>query len=224
MFTSGRDINRLQRKGARLGTTDRGLEPHFGITTRLSRSRASASEGRGVVMERPRRRRRVGLVIAATLCGLAVVSSAAADPAPRLRTAADLDGVYFTLGPTGGAVYSRAGWDSGFGGEISVVRLRERELVGALGLGLGGIHFATADRGRVWADLQLGSRRLLGLGAGVSAGASAEIDAVIPPRWGAQATVWVFLGVIPYVRLGAVQKSGVYVDLGVKIALPVFRL
>jgi hypothetical protein len=161
----------------------------------------------------------------ATLCWCCAVSlPAAAEDAPRLRPVADLDGVYLTLGPTGGAVYTQEGWDSGFGGEISLVRVREQDVLGALGLGLGGIRFTTEDQGRIWADVQLGSRRPLGLGAGVSAGVTAEIDAVISPRWGAQATLWVFLGVIPYVRVGTVQRSGLYVDLGVKIALPVFRL
>jgi hypothetical protein len=165
------------------------------------------------------------MIMAATLCWCCAISRpAAADDAPRLRPVADLDGVYLTLGPTGAAVYTRAGWDSGFGGEISLVRVREQDALGALGLGLGGIHFTTEERGRIWADILLGSSRPLGVGAGLSAGATAEIDAVIPPRWGAQATLWVFLGVIPYVRVGTVQRSGPYIDLGVKIALPVFRL
>jgi hypothetical protein len=163
--------------------------------------------------------------MAATLCWCCAVSPpAAADDAPRLRSIADLDGVYLSLGPTGGAVHTQEGWDSSFGGEISLVRVRERDALGALGLGLGGIRFTATDRGRLWADVQLGSRRPLGLGAGLSAGVTTEIDAVIPPRWGAQATLWMFLGVIPYVRVGTVQQSGLFVDLGVKIALPVFRL
>jgi hypothetical protein len=163
--------------------------------------------------------------MAAVLCWCAAISRpAAADDAPRLRSTADLDGIYLALGPAGGAVYTRSSWDSGFGGEISLVRVREQEFLGALGLGIGGIRFATEDRGRIWADVQLGSRRPLGLGAGLNAGVTAELDAVIPPRWGAQATLWVFLGVLPYVRVGTIQQSGLFVDLGVKIALPVLRL
>jgi hypothetical protein len=59
--------------------------------------------------------------------------------------------------------------------------------------------------------------------AGVTAGGIAELSDTEHPRLGAMVGLWAFVGVTPYVRIGAVQDDGLVLELGVHIALPVLR-
>lgn len=158
-------------------------------------------------------------------CLAAVVVLAATGPAGAepLRATRDMDGSYVEIGPLGSLVRVAEKWDGGFGGELAVVRLREHAPLSALGLAAGAMRFAHADNYRVWADVLVANRPLLGVLVGMSGGAVVELDEVVPPRWGAQGTLWFFAGVVPYVRLGSVQKTGIFIDFGIKVALPAFR-
>ena len=158
-------------------------------------------------------------------------STARADTPPEPRAAAagaaaargGLDGSYLLLGPVAGMVRANGSWESGFGGALSLVRVRERRSLAALGLGIGALRLARGDRGLLWADFQVGSRRLAGLLMGFTAGVSADVGELISMRLAGHAGVWVFAGVVPYARIGVMQKSGTYVDFGIRVALPTFR-
>lgn len=139
------------------------------------------------------------------------------------RSPASLDGTYLVLGPMGGAVRLGGSWDSGFGGALSLVRVREQAGLALVGADVGGLRLARGDHGLVWADLLAGSRRLAGLLLGLGVGVSAELSPVFSTRWGGQATLWMFAGITPYARIGVVQRGGTYVDFGIKVALPAFR-
>lgn len=159
------------------------------------------------------------LVIAAAL--MLVPSPALAEP---LRSGADLNGVYLALGPVGSAILNEGSWGGGFGGEILLVRVTEQEPVAGLGIAVGGLRFSERKAGHLWGDLIIATNRPFDVAIGVSAGPTIEVDEVVPPRFGAHATVFVFAGVVPYVRVGAVEKSGGFVEIGVKLALPALRL
>lgn len=169
------------------------------------------------------------MLLAIILRGLASFDSAAAQPAPArddaAATTASLDGLYLALGPVAAAVYAADDevWDGGFGGELMVVRVRERAWLGAYGLAVGGERFVEAGNGRLWGDFLVATKRLLGVAVGVSAGLAVEVGDLQAPRFGWQTTIWSFAGVIPYVRVGSVEKSGTFVDAGLKIALPALR-
>jgi hypothetical protein len=158
------------------------------------------------------------LVFAGAL--LSAPRPAVAEPLP---SPAKLDGVYLALGPVGALVHVEDDWDGAFGGEMSLWRVREHDLVSGLGVSIGGHKFSEREGGRVWSEVLAAHRLRWGLALGVAAGATAEVDQVTPPRYGAYGSVWVFAGVIPYVRVGTVQSEGTFVDLGVKIALPALR-
>src|SRR5439155_8348474 len=59
------------------------------------------------------------------------------EPAPSamrpLPPSWDLDGLYLWLGPIGAAGWQGSSWDSTFGGDATVVRVREHESLGAVG-------------------------------------------------------------------------------------------
>lgn len=134
----------------------------------------------------------------------------------------DLDGLYIWLGPTGAATRVDTDWDSTFGGDLAVVRVREREALGAIGVDLGGSLWTARGGGRVWLDVVAGTK-LGGRMYGLTAGPLVEFADLAHPRYGGSVGVWGFFGITPYVRAGAVQELGTFVDLGVHIALPVFR-
>lgn len=142
---------------------------------------------------------------------------------PTLPSPAKLDGVYLALGPVGALVHVEDDWDGAFGGEISLWRVRERAVVSAVGAALGGHKFSERDGGQVWAELLAAHRTVWGLAIGLGAGGTVALDEFRSPRWGAHGELWVFAGVIPYVRIGSVEASGAFLDFGVKIALPAVR-
>ena len=139
------------------------------------------------------------------------------------RGADDLDGVYLMLGPVGGLSYRDRASQSIFGGQVLALRLRERASLTSLGVALQGVRYSGAERGRVSLDAIVGTR-LWGIDFGVAAGPVAEVDRVVPPRWGAQATLWVFAGIVPYVRVGRLQGDETFLELGAQLMLPAWRL
>lgn len=160
------------------------------------------------------------LIVAAVLiiAGLGA-GSASAD----VRESTDLSGTYVAIGPLGSAVHVEGAWSGGFGGELTFARVNERRRLLGLGLSLGALQYTERSGGRIWADLFASTRTVFGVATGVSLGAVVEVDQVRPGRWGGQATLWVYSGVIPYLRVGSVQRGGAFVDVGLKIPLPALR-
>ena len=133
----------------------------------------------------------------------------------------DLDGFYLWLGPSGAASRIDSAWDSTVGGDLSVVRIRERDLLGAVGVSVGGSRWTERGGGRLWLDAIAGTR--VGRMVGISAGPILELDELAHPRLGGSVGIWAFLGVTPFVRAGIVDKAGGFIEIGVHIALPVLR-
>lgn len=156
----------------------------------------------------------------------------APDPVPRssrptvgpdnFRPSWDLDGFYVWLGPVGAASAVDSDVDSTFGGDLAFVRIREREPLAAIGIDAGASLWSERPGGRIWLDAIAGTR----LGPriyGVSAGPILELAELQHARYGGSIGVWAFFGVTPFVRVGVVEELGTFVDVGVHIALPVFR-
>lgn len=144
----------------------------------------------------------------------------------QFRPSWDRDGFYLWLGPIGAASVvfpeSTADWDSTFGGDLAMVWIRERNRLAAIGLDLGGSLWTARGGGRVWSDVIVGT--MLGERMyGVSFGPIVELHELQHPRFGASIGVWAFFGVTPFARVGVVDELGAFVDIGVHIALPVFR-
>ena len=147
-------------------------------------------------------------------------------PARTLPSTADLDGTVLALGPLGSAVVHDAGeggWDGSFGGEVVLARVRERELLSAAGLAVGGARFVDVERGHLFAELVAGSNRPFGITVGIAAGVTLEVDEVRPARWGWQAGMWAYVGVAPYVRVGHIDQTGMFAEAGLRIPLPAIR-
>jgi hypothetical protein len=134
----------------------------------------------------------------------------------------DLDGMYVWLGPTAAASHLDGAWDSTFGGDLAITRVREHELVGAMGVSLGASKWTSHDGGRVWLDA-VGGSTILGHMAGVSAGPIVELAQLAHPRLGGSIGVWAFAGVTPFVRVGLVEGLGGFAEIGVHLALPAMR-
>jgi hypothetical protein len=137
------------------------------------------------------------------------------------RPSWDLDGTYLWLGPIGAASYLDR-WDSTFGGEAAIVRVREHAALGLAGVNLGASHWTARGGGRVWIDGLVGTH-LLGRMMGASLGPIIELSDVVHPKLGASIGVWGFVGITPFARVGAVTDLGMFAELGVHIALPVLR-
>ena len=174
-------------------------------------------------------------------CFLAVMPTAAGDPGKppsvvpdppererpptagpgNFRPSWDLDGWYLWLGPTGAASHIEGEWDSTFGGHLALVRVRERDRLGTVGAVLGATLWTERGGGRLWLDGIAGTRILRMVG--VTAGPMVELSALAHPRFGGSVGVWAFLGVTPFVRIGAVEDLGAFAEIGVHLALPVVR-
>lgn len=150
------------------------------------------------------------------------VPSGASPDAP-LSASADLDGLHLWLGPWGARTEAPTGVDSCVGLEAALTRIRERETLGAVGAVLGAARYGASDAGRLTASALVGTRRGTGWMIGASAGAIVELSPLSRPRLGANAGLWIFAGVTPFVRLATVEGRGVFGELGVSIALPVLR-
>ncbi len=134
----------------------------------------------------------------------------------------NLDTTYLWLGPLGAASHVDGDWDSTIGGDATVVRIRERRSLAAIGGSLGASKWTARDGGRIWLDAIVGTH-VLGWMAGVSAGPMVELSDFAHPRFGGSIGVWAFLGIVPYARIGAVQELGMFGEVGVHITLPVWR-
>jgi hypothetical protein len=137
--------------------------------------------------------------------------------------ASDLDGFYVWLGPMGNATTTNGEWDSAFGVDLAVLRIREHAPLSAVGGTFGFSKFTQNDGGRVWLDAVVGTRVAGRMMAGLTAGPVLEVSDSEHPRAGASVGVWAFVGVTPFVRVGVVSESGAFVELGIHVALPVFR-
>jgi hypothetical protein len=144
-------------------------------------------------------------------------------PPANFRPVEDLDGTYVWLGPSGSAGYLAASWDSTVGADLSVIRVREHEALGAVGGTLGASRWTVRGGGRAWLEAIAGTRILGRTMVGVSLGSLVELSDIVHPRVGASIGVWAFTGVTPYVRAGLVDGYGGFVELGVHVALPVWR-
>jgi hypothetical protein len=120
-------------------------------------------------------------------------------------------------------VYLGSDWYSGYGLELSVVRVREEAFPVALGLAGGGISYAGRAGGRLWLEAETAIEKPLPFSLGLGVGAAAEVDPVRPPRLGVEATLFAYLGIVPYVRVGAVEDTGKFIELGVMIKIPAHR-
>lgn len=149
---------------------------------------------------------------------------ARADAAPGVGSTASLDGLYFTLGPVAAAVRLDRDWTSAAGLEASLVRVRERQLPAAYGLSLGAFRYTDRDGGRVWLEAESALKRPLPVAVGLGLGAMVDLDEIRPPRWGVQSTLWIFVGIVPYVRVGVAQENGGFVEAGFMIKVPAGRL
>lgn len=136
-----------------------------------------------------------------------------------LHTADNVDGLYLMLGPLGALSYLERERQATFGGQLLMLRVRERAALATLGMSLGGLRYTTSERGRAWAEVVVGTRvRTTHMGLGL--GPVLEIDQVAPARVGGQVTAWVFLGVIPYVRAGYIDRRGSFLEAGIQVMLP----
>jgi hypothetical protein len=140
---------------------------------------------------------------------------------PALPASNNLDGLYVWLGPSGAASRIDADWDSTVGGDISIIRVREDEPLGAIGGSFGAQRWTVRGGGRLWLDAIVGTN--VGRMIGLSAGPILELNELAHPRIGGSIGAWTFVGVAPYVRAGAVTDLGGFVEVGVHIALPVLR-
>lgn len=155
------------------------------------------------------------------LAVLGTVWVADAHAKPLRRPSSDLDGWYLTLGPVATAISIENSWDGAAGGEVSVVRVAERRIPAAVGMALGGVSYSERKGGRLWLDAELAFSRHLPVAVGLGLGVTAEVDPVRPPRWGAQGTLWVFAGIIPFVRVGTVEEAGAFFEVGLMLKIPV---
>lgn len=173
-------------------------------------------------------------------CFLGVISPAAADPSTatvpdppsrlhppvvgpsHLRASSVLDGLYLWLGPTGAASRVDGQWDSTFGGQGALLRVREQATLGVIGGSLGASLWTERTGGRIWGEAVLGTR-LIGHMVGASVGPIVELGDLAHPRFGGTVGLWAFVGVTPFVRFGMVDELGGFAEVGLHIALPVLR-
>ncbi|MBA3540440.1 MAG: hypothetical protein H0T79_12590 [Deltaproteobacteria bacterium] len=134
----------------------------------------------------------------------------------------DLDGFHIWLGPIAAASHAAATWDSTFGADLTILRVRERATVGVLGGSLGASRWTERGGGRIWLDAVVGTR-IAGWMAGATAGPILELSDFEHPRVGGSVGLWAFVGITPFVRAGVVGELGGFVELGVHLALPVWR-
>jgi len=134
----------------------------------------------------------------------------------------DLDGFYLWLGPVGAASHVDGDWDSIFGADLSFVQVRERAALSAIGASVGASMWTARDGGRLWLDVVAGTR-LGGRIVGVTVGPLLELADMAHPRVGGSVGIWGFAGITPFARAGVIDELGAFGEIGVHIALPVWR-
>lgn len=151
-------------------------------------------------------------------------NEARGDAAPAsVPAVTSLDGRIVWLSPQVAWTQRDAGGDSLVGLELALTWVRERHALALWGLTAGAARYAKGDAGRIWLSLAAASRRPLGVLAGVAAGPVLELSAQAHPRAGLAASVWLFAGVVPFVRMAAVADRGLSAEIGLQIALPIRR-
>jgi hypothetical protein len=130
---------------------------------------------------------------------------------------------FVAVGLLGSLVRAEGEWDSGFGGELIVGAVCEGCILSAWAAGLGLVGFSARSGGRASAGVAAGTRWPTGILIGVSGGPVVQLDDLRRPRLGGETSFWLHAGVVPYVRVGAVEESGVFMDLGLRIPLPAAR-
>ena len=169
----------------------------------------------------------LGAAARGSLAAPAVAAGATTAPSSEtpLADTSNLDGWYVYLAPVGGLVRTEGAWDGVFGASATLLRVREERSLGTLGLSVGGARFTETSRGRLWADLIVGSRRLTAgrLMVGIGGGPMVEIDDLRHARFGGWGRIWCHLGVVPFVAFGVLERSGAFVAAGVEVSLPALR-
>ena len=102
------------------------------------------------------------------------------------------------------------------------MRVREEAGLGAIGASAGASLWTAREGGRLWLDGIAGTR-LGGRMYGASIGPLVELSDLAHPRIGGSLGLWAFFGPIPYARVGVVENLGAFVEIGLHLALPVFR-
>ncbi len=153
--------------------------------------------------------------------GILLALAAARADADELPSPLDLDGWYVTVGPLGAAVDVAGQWISAAGGELSVAQLAEARIPAVLGVCAGGVSYGSRAGGRLWLEAEVGLERPLPFALGIGIGAAAEVATVGPTRLGAQATLWAIGGLVPYVRVGALETTGGFFEAGVMFKVPI---
>lgn len=139
-----------------------------------------------------------------------------------LPDSSNLDGTYLWLGPSGAATHIDGGWDTVFGIDASVVRVREHDLLAVIGGTIGATHYASRSGGRLYSEILVGTE-LDGHPVGLSVGPLLDLSDTDRPKVGGSVGLWGFAGITPYARFGGVQTLGSFVEIGIHIALPVIR-
>lgn len=142
----------------------------------------------------------------------------------RWQTAvADEPDRFVALAAIGSAVRVEGAWDGAWGGEVGVGQMRGDPLLSAWAASVGMVGFTERTGGRLFGELTLGTRWPTGYLVGLGVGPAVELDQIRKPRPGGQVTLWVFAGVVPYVRAGVLEPGGVFADVGIRIAFPAVR-
>lgn len=168
-------------------------------------------------------RRVLTLLLAATLLclpgrgGLAVADTASGIEQSELRSH------FLVIDLVGSAVRTEGNWDSGFGGAVGVGGLCGGCALAGWAASVGAMGFSERSGGQIYADLAAGTRWPTGVLMGISGGPLVELDELRRPRLGAAASIWLFAGVVPYARVGAVERGGPFLDVGLQIPLPAWR-
>jgi hypothetical protein len=165
------------------------------------------------------------LSVATLLCAPALALPAEADSGAAARPPGQAESAshFIALTVLGSAVRAEGEWDSGFGGEVAVGALRAGAALSAWAAAIDFVAYSERSGGRVTLEGALGTRWPTGVLVGLAGGPMIELDDLRRPRAGGQLSVWLFAGVVPYVRAGTVENSGFFVDLGLRIPLPVLR-
>lgn len=149
--------------------------------------------------------------------------SAAALLSPSEKAEAGEPDHFVAVAAIGSAVRVEGVWDDAWGGELGIGQMRDGPVLSAWAASVGMVGFTARSGGRLWSELTVGTRWPTGYLVGLGAGPAVELDRIRQPRWGGQATIWVFAGVVPYARVGALEPGGVFVDIGLRIAFPAIR-